>query len=289
MSRVAAISLLPGMLSILFAVGMCSAEESANQKAADAESAARLKTMHEIVGRIRFTSGQGDERRPLELLPEPVLRYSDTPHGLADATVWIWRRGERPAVLLKLESYPTFVPQPIWSFCLTSAWNGPVAAPFSAGNSWSAKSAEISPRWLPQAALPAKTPELRLRQLREMARRFTAYRVYGEFGRTELRLLSRPVYRYKDETDDIIDGAVFCIAKDLNPHIVLLIEAHKTGQESRWRYATVRHSDAECHLLLDGQEIWHAEMYAAVDPRQPYYWFQWPASDIEHAAPAASD
>lgn len=289
MSRTAAALLLLGMLLLSFAAAPSSAEDSASQKAADADSAASLRTMHEIVGRIKLESGEGDERRPLDLLPEPILRYSDAPHGLEDATIWIWRRGERPAVLLKLESYPMHERGAIWSFCLTSAWNSPVFSPFSGGNSWSAKSAEISPQWLPKATSPAKTPELRLRQLRETTRRFTAYRVYGEFGRTELRLLSRPIYRYKSEADGIFDGAVFCITKDLNPHIVLLIEAVDSGHESRWRYAAVRHGDAECHLLLDGQEVWHTERKDSVAPRQPYYWFQWPASDIEHATPVAGD
>jgi hypothetical protein len=290
MSRTASVLFLPGiLLSLLCAAARSAGEEPASQKSVDADHSAQLRTMHEIVGRIELESGGGDERRPLELLPEPILRYSDAPHGLEDATVWIWRRGERPAALLKLESYPMHESGAIWSFCWTSVWNSSVVAPFSGGKSWSAKSAEISQHWLPKATSPAKTPELRLRQLRETTRRFTAYRLYGEFGRTELRLLSRPVYRYQSETDGIVDGAVFYFTKDLNPHIVLSIEAIDSGQERRWRYAAVRHSDAKCHLLLDGQEVWRVDRKAAVDRRQPYYWFQWPASDIEHATPIAGD
>src|SRR6185437_9433743 len=100
MSRTATVLFLPGiLLSLLCAAARSAGEEPASQKAADADRSARLRTMHEIVGRIELESGGGDERRPLELLPEPILRYSDVPHGLEDATVWIWRRGDRPAAL----------------------------------------------------------------------------------------------------------------------------------------------------------------------------------------------
>ncbi|HWB11415.1 MAG TPA: hypothetical protein VG826_19450 [Pirellulales bacterium] len=267
------------------------ASPSSESESSDAPRAGRLATMREIVSSLRFESGER-ERQVLELLPEPLLRYSDAPHGLEDATVWVWQRGGqggRPAVLLKLESYPKFQRVPIWSFCLTSLADEAVAAPFGRGKSWSAKSPHIAPQWLSGAASPAENAEQRLRQMRDIARRFTGYRVYGEFGRTELRLLARPAYRYKSESDGIVDGAVFCFAKDLNPHIALLIEAAAADGETRWRYAQARHSDAECHLLLDGQEVWKVDMRAAMDPRQPYYWFQWPADDVKNASEAPGE
>ncbi|HUY34326.1 MAG TPA: hypothetical protein VMV69_16385 [Pirellulales bacterium] len=255
-----------------------SAPKPTNQESQEARRASRLKMMRDIVGRIQLESGDGDERTTLELLPEPRLRYSDAPHhGLEDATVWLWRRGERPAALLKLESYPS-AGGPIWSFCMTSVSSGPVAARFEGGKSWSAKSPGISPQWLPGAAPPSENPERRPRQMREIARRFTAYRRYGELGRTELRLLARPVYRYKSEAEGITDGAIFCIVKDTNPHVLLLVESFSDGDTPRWRYSPVRHADAECHLLLDGLEVWQADERAGVDPRQPYYWFQVPAT-----------
>lgn len=116
--------------------------------------------------------------------------------------------------------------------------------------------------------------------MRQLARRFTAYRIYEEHGRTQLRLLSRPVYRYQSEADGIGDGAVFSLVKDTNPHLELLIESALDGDSPRWRYACARHADAECHLLLDGHEVWQAEMRAEIDSRKPYFWFQTPATQL---------
>lgn len=145
------------------------------------------------------------------------------------------------------------------------------------GPSWSSRAAEIARQWLPDVQPPAHDADQRPRQMRSLARRFTAYGIYGEHGRTELRLLSRPVYRYSSEADGITDEAIFSMVKDTNPHIELLIESAVDGDAPRWRYACVRHTDAECHLLLDGGEVWQVDMRGAVDSRQPYFWFQTPA------------
>lgn len=242
------------------------------------ERAARLKEMRDIVSGIKLQSGVGDDRSVLELSPEPLLRYSDPPHhALEDATVWLWRRGERPAAILKLEFYPRFDGGPIWSFCWTSFSHDRIDGRFDGGKSWSAPPANITARWVPEAPSPAAIGQQRLRQMRQIARRFTCYRVYGDDNRTELRLLARPLYRYKSEVDRIIDGAVFGILKDTNPHVELLIEAALDGDLPRWRYSSVRHGDAECHLRLDGREVWQVPRNAAVDPRQPYFWYHMPA------------
>lgn len=252
----------------------------AQTESQESQHAARLKEMREIVHGITLQSGEGDERAALVLSPDPLLRYSDPPHeALEDATVWIWRRGERPAAALKLEFYPRLDRGPTWSFCWTSLSAARIDGQMEGGRSWSTRPAEIAPQWLPDAPLPADNADGRLRQMRQLARRFTAYRIYREHGRTELRLLSRPVYRYQSAADGISDGAVFSMVKDTNPHVELLIEATLDGESPRWRYACVRHADAECHLLLDGREVWQVEMRAAIDPRQPYFWFQTPATE----------
>ncbi|HET6881853.1 MAG TPA: hypothetical protein VFI31_16935 [Pirellulales bacterium] len=261
---------------------------SADDETPETRRADRLETMREIVGGIKLESGEGDDRAALELSPEPLLRYSDPPHeSLEDATVWIWRRGERPAAMLKLEFYPRLDRGPTWSFCWTSLSGRPLDGQMEGGRSWTSRPADIAPQWLLDAPPPADDADGRLRQMRQLARRFTAYRIYGEHGRTELRLLSRPVYRYKSQVEGITDGAVFSVMKDTNPHVELLIESALDGDAPRWRFACVRHADAECHLLLDGREVWQAEMRAEIDPRRPYFWFQRPASDTRRVGQAS--
>lgn len=105
---------------------------------------------------------------------------------------------------------------------------------------------------IPKSPAPAETPQLRLRQLREAARRFAAHEeVKNE--RCELRLLPNPVDRYSPSKDDRADGAIFLFTFGTNPEIVLLIES----DGKQWRYAAGRMTGAQVVVLtLDDTMAW---------------------------------
>lgn len=199
--------------------------------------------------------------------------------GMPDATVWAWGRKGRPTAFLKLELYPNFFGRSIWSFGFTSLSSGPVAAEYEGQRRWSPTKPGFEPRPLPDVPPPAEKPAQRLRQMRDLARRFAAYRIWGlNDQRTELRLLSQPLRRYDDAETGLLDGTVFGLAKDTNPNILLLIEA-TAADDSRahWQYALVRNGDAEYHVEFDGREVWEAPERACVDPLGPFHWFHRPA------------
>lgn len=62
---------------------------------------------------------------------------------------------------------------------------------------------------LPDALTPAPTAARRTLQMRELARKFTAHTIDDIQERWQLRLLSRPLYRYEKPDGEIIDGALF--------------------------------------------------------------------------------
>src|SRR5579872_3473894 len=45
-----------------------------------------------------------NEEQPADLVPNPVLRYSDEERGIPDATLWVWTRDARPVALQKVEA-----------------------------------------------------------------------------------------------------------------------------------------------------------------------------------------
>ncbi len=105
---------------------------------------------------------------------------------------------------------------------------------------------------------PDSSEAIRMRRLKEQARRFSAYERWDpNNSRFEMRLLVQPVHRYRDAKRHIIDGAVFLLAVENNPQVLLLLEMlEKEKNGSEWQYLLARVSSAELHVSLDGKEVW---------------------------------
>jgi hypothetical protein len=71
-----------------------------------------------------------------------------------------------------------------------------------------------------------------------------------------------------------MDAAIFILAVDNNPQILLMLEmltAEVNG--SAWQYLLARVSSAELHAALDGKEIWAKERTAGIIGKPTdYYW-----------------
>jgi len=117
---------------------------------------------------------------------------------------------------------------------------------------WSPAGTQFEFKSLPKAQAPEATPQRRLRQLREIARRFASNEEIDE-EEYELRLLSTPVARYTPSTADRADGAIFFFTLGTNPEVVLLIESDGKA----WSYAAGRLTGAQLvGLSLDGAIVW---------------------------------
>ena len=55
-----------------------------------------------------------------------------------------------------------------------------------------------------------------------------------------LRLLPRPIYRYKDSDSGLIDGAILAFVQGTDPEALLLVEARSNDKARRWHYAIAR-------------------------------------------------
>ena len=118
----------------------------------------------------------------------------------------------------------------------------------------------------------ANTPAARLSQMKLITRDFSASEVYLDGTRIDLRLLPRPLLRYSDESQGIIDGALFAFANGTNPEILLVIESTKgTGSPSGWQYGAARMSSAELHLQFKDVEVWTIEGSRRESVDDPYY------------------
>ena len=107
--------------------------------------------------------------------------------------------------------------------------------------------------------------------MKELSRRFTC-RLSGDGQKgEELRLLPRPLYRYKAERAGLVDGALFAYVQGTDPEVILSLEAARQDGDLAWRYALTRRSMLALEADFDGEHVW-AVPYGAGDPAA--VWFQ---------------
>ena len=142
---------------------------------------------------------------------------------------------------------------------------------------------------IPNAPVPAADEAKRVRQLNEQARRFKAFEFFdpshkGRLQRLKLRLLAKPVHRYKDAARGILDGGVFLIAYERNPEIVLVVEARADGKAAPDLVGTASAGcdGAVLHVDLDDQDVtpWPADAVHN-GPNRPYHVFGVPAQGLD--------
>ena len=128
-------------------------------------------------------------------------------------------------------------------------------------------------RSIERAPAPAATAPLRLAQMRQILREFSA--MMNANGEWELRLLPQPLMRYQPTDGDVVDGALFTFIwpKGTDPELILLLECRKTQDGLAWFYAPVRFSTRELWLNHEGKEVWRSAslVYANnSNPVKPY-------------------
>jgi hypothetical protein len=230
----------------------------AAQEAIDPESLAAKSKENAAATHIVIL---GTEPRDATLLATPLFSYADNPRGIHDARLWLYRSGQRPAALLKTE-YMTLSGRTRWVYCAASWSTDRMQATLPSGRQWTSTKPGVDWATLPTDFQVGATPTARLRQLKEVARRFTATSVdeVGAAGAQEMRLLNQPLHRYADPDAGLIDAALFGLTNNgTNPDLVLAIEiVREASGPSEWRFAASQMTSARLHLRLDDREVWTA-------------------------------
>ncbi|MBW3542294.1 MAG: hypothetical protein KY476_18660, partial [Planctomycetes bacterium] len=118
---------------------------------------------------------------------------------------------------------------------------------------------------------------LRLKQMRDAARRFSAEiddtRTDKSGVRRPLRMLTAPLYRYDSPADPIIDGAIFGFVLGSDPEACLVLEARQEEGGPAWHYLWARMNGSEMTARLDGVECHRFERLPREvlwDARRPF-------------------
>jgi len=134
---------------------------------------------------------------------------------------------------------------------------------YKSGNvAWTPKNGGLLDQPFRVASPLADTAAGRLTQMRTLARRFSAT-CYRRGDATELRLMSQPLYRFSDEKQGVLDGALFGLAVSNDAEMLLLLEAvnDRAAGKATWRYSLARMSSLEHKVRLDDAEIWTIPRY----------------------------
>jgi hypothetical protein len=193
-----------------------------------------------------------------EFVSEPVYRWANASraNGQTGAT-FVWTFGGRPVALGGVFSNPDQGRRIIMHEFHALGPLRLFPRLMDSNHGW-LPGAGVPLHPLPDAPSPEPTAVRRARQMRELARAFTAHTVDDIGARWQLRLLSRPLYRYEAAEGDLIEGAIFAFISDAgtDPEIVLVLEAVKNGEKETWRYRTVRFSISSLYVQYKGKEIW---------------------------------
>lgn len=219
-----------------------------------------LKAMEERAADAKVRVVSNGKRSDAELVSKPLFHYSDQPRRITDATLWGWVADGRLVAACKIEKYDLENPANQWLYCFGSLAPGLVQAEWPAGHDFSAKKPGIELARLAAAPAPAEGPSARLRQMKELAGRFSATMIEATVrdNRQEMRLLPRPIYRYEKPTGEMQDGAVFGFTTNgTNPDAILVVELHKSPDlGGEWKFSVAGMTTGGLSVKFDDKEVW---------------------------------
>ncbi len=252
-------------------------DDKPSEGAKAARKAQRLQAMQEIADEITVEILGGQHAAKVDLGEHARFRFTTPEINVHDATVWLWGARGRPMALLTLSAGWADKDKPgIWSYELTSLAPWKLQVTSKDDWRWTPDEAGLDFKPIPGAPKPSENAARRLRQMKELARRFDACGMYGESGDrlAELRILPTPIHRYADEVAGVRDGTLFFFASATNPEALLAIElSGDDPDEPIWQYAINRVSAAELRARLDEKEVWSCEAGQNAARGSPYFLF----------------
>jgi hypothetical protein len=251
-----------------------SAAQDQEPKRATADAAERVRQPAQLMKELKLWTS-GEQKELVELIERPLLTYGEPARSNDNGTLWAFGKVGRPVAMVELFQGT----DRSWVHCLTLTSLDYVVMSTPVKTNWTPQKIQIEPKLIHGAPVPSDKETTRLRQMKDLARRFTAHEFWDpDNSRFELRLLIQPVHRYSDVKAGVYDGAAFIIAHGTNPEIVLLIEALGEPKTARWHFSVARQSSAEVHVELDGKEVWKGERTPGVvgTPTDPFWSFNRP-------------
>jgi hypothetical protein len=262
--------IVPALLAAL-CLSPAAAQEVDAGKAPQEPSTQNPSTLRELIDQsLAWYEVFATEQAQEPAKPIVALRWANNARGSEDGTTVLFVAGGRPVAV-----------------CCIYPWAGRLEHGFESLSRqrvigrkegrivWAPQEAGASFAGIPEAPTPEEGRIQRLRQMKDLADQFQATMLgwkVDSTDREELRLLSKPLYRYEPKDGKVIDGAVFAFVTGTDPEVLLLIEAVREGERTTWQYAFVRRTSGQLEGRWQDKVVWRAERFPQQhDPKKSYF------------------
>jgi hypothetical protein len=253
------------MMSLILTLGLLGQERPpARGPEIAKESAARLEFMKKSVA-VHTLKPAGDPNVTYRLLAEPAIRFTNSVGTVTDGTIFFW---------LDADDHPVAAVQVyrVNSGSWRQAFSSLSTVPLTAGSVWNPRRSGVDFKPVPGAAVPAGTPEQRMRQMREILTGFKAELNFPPKTWNSLRPLTTPLLRYGKSASELVDGAVFAFVLTTDPEVYLLLEVRRGKNRLEWQYAFAPEANSPIRCTWKGKDAWSFDFEAAGNESSaPYY------------------
>ena len=217
--------------------------------------ATRLKFLQQILRDMKVESAVDKDERELKFQMVPLLRYNDTPRGIADSVIFRLGTRGRPIAIVTAELYGRKGRQFTLNQEFLAIDDARVRVQRDSFQWQPPKEAGVRFEPIETDQPPAGTPRARLAQFKQLAERFSAREEWGG-EQMELRLLPTPIDRYVPKDKPNADGTIFAFVQGVNPEALLLLETDGATLSFAW----ARLGAAKVQAKLDGRTVWEVAL-----------------------------
>ncbi|QEG42127.1 hypothetical protein [Roseimaritima ulvae] len=208
----------------------------------------------------------GEQGAAIEFEAQPVLRFTNPVSGLVDGGLFVWKdETKRPVAIAQFFIAPNT--EKLWIHEFQSLAEVPLEFRYKQRVVWAPSKAGVEFKPLTDVSAPADSASRRLLQMKQIAKRMSVQDGFEGGDADELRLMTTPLVRYRNE--QIIDGALFTFAHGTDPELLVLVEARPSsaaGKPAQWHMAVAPMTSYAITAERDGATYWSVPWRKAPHP-----------------------